>query len=72
MKERVSELEKKCLAMKHDLQKILKTKKWKIFSKPFRFRQKLQPCNSKEACNLKEPEASANGLQNHENGDMPQ
>ncbi|CAK7343070.1 unnamed protein product [Dovyalis caffra] len=73
MKERVSELEKECLTMKQDLQKILKTKRsWKIFSKPFRFREKLQPCNSKESCDLKEPEASANGYKNHDNGDMPQ
>ncbi|XP_011007684.1 PREDICTED: BTB/POZ domain-containing protein At5g03250-like isoform X1 [Populus euphratica] len=72
VKERVSELERECLTMKQDLQKILKTKRsWKIFSKTFGFRRKLQPCNSKESCELKEPEASANGLQNHENSGFP-
>lgn len=73
MKERVSELEKECLTIKQELQKILKAKRsWKIFSKTFGFRRKLQPCNSEASCELKEPEAPANGLQNHENGGMPQ
>lgn len=73
MKERVLELEKECLTMKQELQKILKAKRsWRILPKRFGFRQKLPPCNSRESSDLKEPEASANGVQNHKNGDMPQ
>ncbi|KAJ9181577.1 hypothetical protein P3X46_009694 [Hevea brasiliensis] len=59
MREHASELEKECSNMKEELQKLVKTKrKWKIFSKKFSFRQKLQPCNSKKWCDLKEPESS--------------
>ncbi|XP_012082363.1 BTB/POZ domain-containing protein At5g03250 isoform X2 [Jatropha curcas] len=72
MKEQISdsELEKECSNMNQEFQKLEKTKrKWKIFSKKFSFRQ---PCNSKKSCDLKEPESSTNGQQNHEDGDMPQ
>ncbi|KAF2312108.1 hypothetical protein GH714_028078 [Hevea brasiliensis] len=69
MRDRVSELEKECSNMKEELQKLVKTKrKWKIFSRKFSFRQKLQPCNSKESCDLKEPESYMNGQPNHEKG----
>ncbi|KAJ4847845.1 hypothetical protein Tsubulata_000166 [Turnera subulata] len=72
MKERVSELEKECSSMKEELQKIVKAKKsWKIFSKRFGFRQRLQPCKSKQSCDLKEQTPTINEQKQHENGDMP-
>ncbi|XP_043814703.1 BTB/POZ domain-containing protein At5g03250 isoform X1 [Manihot esculenta] len=70
VRERVSELEKECSNLKEEIQNLVKTKKkWKIFSKKFSFRQKLQPCNSKESCELKEPESSKNEQPNHDNSD---
>ncbi|CAN0926902.1 BTB/POZ domain-containing protein At5g03250 [Linum grandiflorum] len=58
MKERVQELEKECLEMKEDIEKlVVKTKKsWRIFSKSSRLKQKLQSCNSQKSCDFKEPE----------------
>ncbi|XP_048235856.1 BTB/POZ domain-containing protein At5g03250 isoform X2 [Ricinus communis] len=73
MTDRVSELEKECSSIKEELQKLMKTKKkWTIFSKRFSFRQKLPPCNSKRACDLKDQAMSTNRQQNHENGDVAQ
>ncbi|CAI0375874.1 unnamed protein product [Linum tenue] len=56
MKERVSELEKECLDMKEDIEKLVKNKKsWGIFSRSIRLKQKLQSCNSEKSCDFKEP-----------------
>ncbi|KAJ8899838.1 hypothetical protein K2173_019541 [Erythroxylum novogranatense] len=71
MKERVSELEKECVNMKQELQKLVKTKRsWKIFSSRFGFRRKAQPSNLKESGELKEPAPST--VQNKENSDVAQ
>ncbi|KAH7553575.1 hypothetical protein JRO89_XS12G0028800 [Xanthoceras sorbifolium] len=73
VRERVSELEKECLNMKQELQKIAKTKgSWKIFAKKLGFTKKSPPCNKKESkpCDLKEPPASTvNGEQNQPNNE---
>lgn len=59
--------------MKEELQKLVNMKrKWKIFSKKFSFVQRLHPCNSKESCDLREPESATNGQPNHEKGYMAQ
>ncbi|KAG8647257.1 hypothetical protein MANES_09G068200v8 [Manihot esculenta] len=73
LRDRVSELEKDCSNMKEELQKLVNMKrKWKIFSKKFSFVQRLHPCNSKESCDLREPESATNGQPNHEKGYMAQ
>ncbi|KAM1141093.1 BTB/POZ domain-containing protein At5g03250-like [Malus sylvestris] len=75
MRERVSELEKECLSMKQEIEKLVKTKgSWNTFLKRFGLRLKLKsdaekarkPCN-----NSKEQPTSigppVNGKQNYEN-----
>ncbi|XP_065855012.1 BTB/POZ domain-containing protein At5g03250-like [Euphorbia lathyris] len=56
MKERVSEIEKECSAMKQDIHRLMKSKnKWKLFSKRFSFRrQKLHPCSYRKVSDFKE------------------
>ncbi|CAN1274750.1 BTB/POZ domain-containing protein At5g03250, partial [Linum perenne] len=57
MKERVSELQKECLEIKEDIEKLVKAKKgWRLFSKSSRLKQKLQSCNSGKSCDFKDPE----------------
>ncbi|XP_077247448.1 BTB/POZ domain-containing protein At5g03250-like isoform X1 [Tasmannia lanceolata] len=49
MKLRVLELEKECLDMRKEIEKLGKPKNsWNIFSRKFGFRLKLHPCNGKE------------------------
>lgn len=73
MGERVCELEKECLTMKQELQKLVKTKRsWKLFTKKFGLKLKSQqPCKTKESigCNLKEITSSANRNQNLSNSE---
>ncbi|PKI56374.1 hypothetical protein CRG98_023259 [Punica granatum] len=77
VRERVSELEKECLSMKQDLQKLAKAKgSWNLFFRRFGFRQK--PRDPKQA-RPKEPKPSKpsnpkvsaapteDGKQNHQN-----
>ncbi|XP_021295941.1 BTB/POZ domain-containing protein At5g03250-like [Herrania umbratica] len=48
--ERVSELEKECLSMKEELEKLVKTKGgWNIFLKKFSFKSKSKSCDPKTA-----------------------
>lgn len=58
MKERVSELEKECLSMKQEIDKLGKTKgSWNNFFKLFVLKQKLKPSEPKAAkkqCNAEE------------------
>ncbi|KAK2658067.1 hypothetical protein Ddye_011119 [Dipteronia dyeriana] len=71
VRERVSELEKECLNMKQELQKIVKTKRsWNIFAKNLGFTKKSQqPCKPKESKSrdLKEPASTVNAEQNQPN-----
>ncbi|KAI9154271.1 hypothetical protein LWI28_023643 [Acer negundo] len=71
VRERVSELEKDCLNMKQELQKIVKTKRsWNIFAKKLGFTKKSQqPCKPKESKSrdLKEPASIVNAEQNQSN-----
>ncbi|KAK9153479.1 hypothetical protein Sjap_000959 [Stephania japonica] len=58
MKTRVRQLEKECLNMKHELEKLGKPKgSWNIFSKRFRFRKSSEPHNAEpsKACDSKDP-----------------
>ncbi|RVW80198.1 BTB/POZ domain-containing protein [Vitis vinifera] len=73
MRERVLELEKECLSMKQEIQKLVKMKRsWNIIPKMLVFRQKSQRCNSKKSrpCDVKTPLSSSNGHQNHEHGEL--
>lgn len=64
VKERVYELEKECLNMKQELQKMAKTKRsWNIFARKLSFvKKKAQPTETKDLkpCNVKEPAPTAN------------
>ncbi|KAK6929183.1 BTB/POZ domain [Dillenia turbinata] len=56
MRERVSELEKECLSLKQELEKLVKTKgSWNIFFKKFGLKLKSRTCNAKttKPCKLK-------------------
>lgn len=69
MRERVLELEKECLSMKQEIQKLVKMKRsWNIIPKMLVFRQKSQRCNSKKSrpCDVKTPLSSSYGHQNDE------
>ncbi|KAF8395236.1 hypothetical protein HHK36_019178 [Tetracentron sinense] len=76
MKERVAELEKECLNMKQEIEKLVKTKSsWNLFCKKFGFKQKLQPCNPKASKprHSKAPPPSPspmNEQQNHDNCEL--
>lgn len=72
VKERVSELERECLGMKMELEKLVKTKKgWSILPKKLGFRRKSQPCIPKPD-DIKEQTPSVSAPQNNENGDVGQ
>ncbi|WCJ34530.1 Phototropic-responsive NPH3 family protein [Euphorbia peplus] len=70
MKERVTDIEKECSAMKQDIHKLMKSKsKWKLFSKRFSFRrQKLRPCSYRKVSDLNE--SSVNGHQDEISADV--
>ncbi|KAJ7975058.1 BTB/POZ domain-containing protein [Quillaja saponaria] len=79
MKQRVSELEKECLSMKQELEKIVKTKgiSWNMFFKKLSFRLKSKSCDtkaSKPSSKSKVSPASTapleNGRANHETDEM--
>ncbi|KAK3232445.1 hypothetical protein Dsin_004326 [Dipteronia sinensis] len=74
MRERVSDLEKECLSMKQEIDKLVKTKgSWNIFSKRFPFRlmtksSDLKPkASSKSLNNTKESPSSTAPLMNEGN-----
>ncbi|KAE8669202.1 BTB/POZ domain-containing protein [Hibiscus syriacus] len=82
--ERISELEKECLSMKEELEKLVKTKRgWNIFLKKFSFRSKSKSTDPKTAkpssdsrklkpCDPKTSAAKvsfANGSENFHNGE---
>lgn len=59
MKERVTDLEKECLSMKQDIDKLVKTKgSWNIFSKRFPFRLISKSSDSKQ---VSKPANKSNG-----------
>ncbi|KAL5733505.1 hypothetical protein ACOSQ2_033197 [Xanthoceras sorbifolium] len=70
MRGRVSDLEKECLSMKQEIDKLVKTKgSWNIFSKRFPFRLMTKssdpkPKASKPPCNSKESPSSTAPLMN--------
>lgn len=71
VKDRVSELERECLGMKMELEKLVKTKKsWSLLPKKLGFRRKSQPCIPKPG-DIKEQTSSVSD-QNNENGDVGQ
>ncbi|OMO73561.1 BTB/POZ-like protein [Corchorus olitorius] len=71
VKNRVSELEKECLSMKEELQKLVKTKRsWKSFTRRLGFNKKSHSCCPKgsKPTNLRAQTSSVNRQQqNHEN-----
>ncbi|KAG7028021.1 BTB/POZ domain-containing protein [Cucurbita argyrosperma subsp. argyrosperma] len=70
VKERVSELERECVGMKMELEKLVKAKKsWSLLPKKLGFRRKSQPCIPK-ADDVKEQTPSASAPQNNESGDV--
>lgn len=72
VKERVSELERECLGMKMELEKLVKTKKsWSLLPKKLGFRRKSQPCIPKPD-DIMEQTPTVSAPQNNENGDLGQ
>lgn len=72
VKERVSELERECLGMKMELEKLVKTKKsWSLIPKKLGFGRKSQPCIPKPD-DIMEQTTSVSAPQNNENGDLGQ
>lgn len=72
MKKRVLDLEKQCLSMKEEIQKLVKMRRsWNILPKKSIDRQHSQHRNSKKPrpYDLKTPSSSSNGHQNHEHGE---
>ncbi|XWS43586.1 hypothetical protein CRYUN_Cryun16bG0117000 [Craigia yunnanensis] len=70
VKHRVSELEKDCLSMKEELQKLVKTKSsWRNFTRRLGFNKKSHSCCPKgsKPSNLRAPPSSVNRQQNYEN-----
>ncbi|XP_022746464.1 BTB/POZ domain-containing protein At5g03250-like [Durio zibethinus] len=73
VKHRVSELEKDCLSMKEELQKLAKTKRsWRNFTRRLGFNKKSHSCCSKgskgsKPSNLRAPPSSVDKQQNYEN-----
>ncbi|XP_007027338.2 PREDICTED: BTB/POZ domain-containing protein At5g03250 [Theobroma cacao] len=70
VKHRVSELEKECLSMKEELQKLVKTKRsWRNFTRRLGFNKKSHSCCPKgsKPTNLRAPPSSMNRQQNYEN-----
>ena len=64
MRDRVSVLEKECLNMKDELEKIVKTKgSWNMFFRRFGFRPKPKPCDTKapKVCNNAKDQPIVNG-----------
>ncbi|XP_057979634.1 BTB/POZ domain-containing protein At5g03250-like isoform X2 [Malania oleifera] len=77
MRERVSELEKECLSMKQELEKLVRTKgSWNLFCKRLGLRLKSRACDHKssKACNTKSSATTAaqygNGKQTCNNGEV--
>ncbi|XWS59674.1 hypothetical protein CRYUN_Cryun08bG0142100 [Craigia yunnanensis] len=73
VKHRVSELEKDCLGMKEELQKLVKTKRsWRNFTRRLGFNKKSHSCCPKgsKPSNLRAPPSSVNRQQNYENIDV--
>lgn len=67
MRERVSDLEKECMSMKQEIEKLVKAKgSWNIFSKKFPFRLKSKSSGLKvpKTCNPKESPSSTAPLMN--------
>lgn len=67
MRERVSDLEKECISMKQEIEKLVKAKgSWNIFSKKFPFRLKSKSSGLKvpKTCNPKESPSSTAPLMN--------
>ncbi|KGN58961.1 BTB/POZ domain-containing protein At5g03250 [Cucumis sativus] len=72
VKERVSELERECLEMKMELEKVVKTKKsWSLIPKKLGFGRKSQPCIPKPD-DIMEQTTSVSAPQNNEDGDLGQ
>ncbi|XP_021289714.1 BTB/POZ domain-containing protein At5g03250 [Herrania umbratica] len=70
VKHRVSELEKECLSMKEELQKLVKTKRsWRNFTRRLGFNKKSHSCCPKgsKPTNLRAPQSSMNRQHNYEN-----
>ncbi|XVF76448.1 hypothetical protein PTKIN_Ptkin13bG0266900 [Pterospermum kingtungense] len=70
VKQRVSELEKDCMSMKEELQKLVKTKRsWRDFTRRLGFNKKSHSCCPKGSkhSNLRAPQSPVNRQQNGEN-----
>lgn len=81
MRERVSDLEKECLNMKEEIEKLVKTKgSWNTILKKLGFRVRSKPCDpkvsNKSCCNnASEPSPTStaplmNGDKKHKNGEL--